>query len=263
MDSRRPYYHQFAWAYDLLQTDPVAPRVDFIQSVLSHHHIATNASILDAGCGTGRYAAELAKRGFSVSGVDQSEDLIAVARQRDPEAAPRPEFAVANLLEASFPIPFDAILCRGVLNDFVDDSARRTVFQNFSTWLRPGGLLVFDVREWTRTLDRYRRNPSHRRTVALPDGVLAFESETGLNVELRQLHIRERFDVEQAGVRTITENDFTMRCWTPNEIASCLSATGLDEIATPTTYGDQDRAWSDRLVLVARKRAPSPRPQAQ
>jgi hypothetical protein len=51
---RRPYYHEFAWAYDLLQTDPVAPRIDFVESVLSQHGIRVSSTILDAGCGTGR-----------------------------------------------------------------------------------------------------------------------------------------------------------------------------------------------------------------
>jgi len=58
MGTPRPYYHKFAWAYDLLQTDAVAPRVDFIQLVLSQNGIAAHSTILDAGYGTGKYAAE-------------------------------------------------------------------------------------------------------------------------------------------------------------------------------------------------------------
>jgi 2-polyprenyl-3-methyl-5-hydroxy-6-metoxy-1,4-benzoquinol methylase len=153
VDSHRPYYHKFAWAYDLLQTDPVAPRVDFIQAVLNQNGTG-NSTILDAGCGTGRYAAELAKRGFQVYGVDCSEELIAIARNREPDARERPEFVAADLLGASFPGLFDAIICRGVLNDFVKDGDRSTIFQNFSAWLRPGGNLIFDVRESTKTRGR-------------------------------------------------------------------------------------------------------------
>lgn len=112
MDSSRPYYHEFAWTYDLLQTDSIIPRVDFIQEVLAQNKVPVNSKILDAGCGTGRYATELAKRGFQVCGVDRSADLIAIARNRRREAMKRPEFIVADLLEASFPSLFDAVLCR-------------------------------------------------------------------------------------------------------------------------------------------------------
>jgi hypothetical protein len=52
--SERPYYHDFAWAYDLLQTDPIAPRVDFIEGVLRAQGIHADSAILDGGCGTGR-----------------------------------------------------------------------------------------------------------------------------------------------------------------------------------------------------------------
>ena len=39
MRSERRYYHEFAWAYELLQSDPVAPRLDFVEGVLSKHGI--------------------------------------------------------------------------------------------------------------------------------------------------------------------------------------------------------------------------------
>ncbi len=73
-------------------------------------------------------------------------------------------------------------------------------------------------------------------------------------VESRQLRIRERFDFERGGVHTWTENDFVMRCWTVSEIAFHLSEAGLDEIATHSNYGENDAAWSDRLVAIALKR---------
>jgi SAM-dependent methyltransferase len=187
VDLPRPYYHEFAWAYDLLQTDSVAPRVDFIHAVLRQNGIAANSTVLDAGCGTGRYATELAKRGFHMFGADQSAELIAIARNRESDAVERPQFVVADLLAASFPTLFDAILCRGVLNDFVKDGDRSYIFHRFHTWLRSGGVLIFDVREWARTLERYTKRPLHQRTVRLSNGKLEFQSETVLNLESRQL----------------------------------------------------------------------------
>jgi SAM-dependent methyltransferase len=253
MESSRPYYHEFAWAYDLLQNDSIAPRVDFLQAILGQNGIPANATILDAGCGTGRYAIELAKRGFQVCGVDRSTELIAIARNREPDALERPEFLIADLLEASLPSHFDAVLCRGVLNDFVEDGERSSIFRKFAAWLRPGGILIFDVREWTKTVERYTKGLLHRRTVKLPTGTLGFQSKTVLDMESRQLRIRERFDFERDGAHASTENDFVMRCWTPGEIAFHLSEAALDEIAKHSNYGEDDVAWSDRLVTIALK----------
>ena len=58
MESPRPYYHEFAWPCDFLQTDSIVLRVDFIRAVLAENGIRANSMILDAGCGTGRYATE-------------------------------------------------------------------------------------------------------------------------------------------------------------------------------------------------------------
>src|SRR6266498_2893838 len=123
MKSPRPFYHEFAWAYDLLQTEPITARVDFIEVILSRSGIPTGCRFLDAGCGTGRYAVEFAKRGFKVCGVDRSPELIAAARNREVTAGNPPEFVIADLLELSFAQPFDVVLCRGVLNDFVADAS--------------------------------------------------------------------------------------------------------------------------------------------
>jgi SAM-dependent methyltransferase len=255
MDSPRPYYHEFAWAYDLLQPEPVVSRIEFIQATLTKYGIAADAWVLDAGCGTGRYAVELAKRGYRVCGVDRSPELIAVARNRHQDAANRLQFVIADLLQASFPQSFDAVLGRGVLNDFVEAADRGSVFQRFSLWLRPGGIWIFDVREWSRTLARYIEPSAkvHRRTIELPNGTLQFQSNTVLDTELHALRIHERFDMHRGEEQISTENDFIMRCWTLDEINDYLFAAGLEEIGKYLNYGEEDRAWSDRLVVAARK----------
>jgi 2-polyprenyl-3-methyl-5-hydroxy-6-metoxy-1,4-benzoquinol methylase len=258
MPSPRPYYHEFAWAYDLLQPAPVASHVDFIQATLHVNGITNGAHILDAGCGTGRYAVELAKRGFRVSGVDRSPDLIAVARSRELIAADRLHFVVADLLEVLFAHPFDAILCRGVLNDFVADDSRELIFRRLGLWLRPAGILIFDVREWVRTMARYTKDSSHFKELEIPNGRLQFRSETALVRESHQLRISERFEIEQHDVRALSQNEFTMRCWTSDEIARYLAASALDQLSTSATYGESGRAWSDRLVVIARKRTAAP-----
>ncbi len=132
MSSERPYYHQFAWAYDLLQTDPVAPRIDFIERILGNQGMGAGSVVLDAGCGTGRYALELVKRGYRVYGLDRSQELVTIAGERALQDSVQPEFVIADLLAVTFTRPFDAILCRGVLNDFVEESERTNIFQQFS-----------------------------------------------------------------------------------------------------------------------------------
>lgn len=82
--SSRPYYGEYAWAYDLLTDRPIADECEFIQTKLSHYGVRPGASVLDAGCGTGRYAIRLANSGYIVTGIDTSSALIDLARERRP-----------------------------------------------------------------------------------------------------------------------------------------------------------------------------------
>ena len=68
--------------------------------------------ILDVGTGTGRAAIALAKAGADVVGVDASEEMLAVARDRAREAGARVQFDVADAHRLPFPDrSFDSAVC--------------------------------------------------------------------------------------------------------------------------------------------------------
>jgi ubiquinone/menaquinone biosynthesis C-methylase UbiE len=65
------------------------------------------ARILDVCCGTGTVAQELVSRGFTVTGIDASEEMLRYAVKEVPKA----EFLVADARDFAFPPMFDAALC--------------------------------------------------------------------------------------------------------------------------------------------------------
>jgi SAM-dependent methyltransferase len=207
--------------------------------------------VLDAGCGTGRYSAELASSGFTVIGVDQSSELIAIARDRHDDLGGRVRYEVSNLLAFEPPASCEAVLCRGVLNDFTNDSDRCSIFRRFAEWLTPGGVLIFDVRDWDASEVRYSNQPITSRHVALRDGSeLIFESYTVPNHSTRELHVRETFEHRHGESITKTENGFTMRCWSPAELRQML-AIRFGDVSIQPSYGELDGVWNDRLVVIA------------
>jgi hypothetical protein len=46
---KRPFYTDFAWAYDLLIQEPVAERLEFVTGMLARHGVTRGAHLLDAG----------------------------------------------------------------------------------------------------------------------------------------------------------------------------------------------------------------------
>jgi 2-polyprenyl-3-methyl-5-hydroxy-6-metoxy-1,4-benzoquinol methylase len=250
----RPFYDEYAWAYDLIITQPVSQQCDFIEDILSRRGIASGAWILDAGCGVGSHAIELARRGYVVNAVDLSPQFIAEAHSRVGDKALPVSFHVGNILELSAASPYDAILCRGVLNDLLDKMSRRRVFFSFAGVLRSQGVLILDVREWDATVSRKSEEPVFEKVVETPLGRLTFRSVTRLEHQTRRLLVSEQHTLRHQNAETVSTYDFSMRCWTKGELQEYLTQAGFEAIEY---FGAYDRSvpvgTNDRLVSVASK----------
>ena len=96
------------------------------------------SSVLDAGCGMGRVAIELAKRGFDVDGADLDEELLAYARADAPHVA----WFHADLATFAFPRSYELIAMPGNVMLFCRAEVRAAIVANLARHLLPGGRLV-------------------------------------------------------------------------------------------------------------------------
>jgi SAM-dependent methyltransferase len=108
--NQRPFYGEYAWAYDLLIDRPVRKECDAIVGWLTERGVHAGATVLDAGCGTGRYATELGRRGFVVHGIDVSAELIASQSSRPRICRPtfRSKWAISGTCRPRSSMPFSA-----------------------------------------------------------------------------------------------------------------------------------------------------------
>jgi SAM-dependent methyltransferase len=99
-------------------------------------------SVLDAGCGTGRVAIELSRRGYEVAGIDMDPAMLEVARQK----APHLQWIVADLADPDLAHPdlssFDIVVMAGNVLIFVAPGTEGTVLANMAAHLTPGGILI-------------------------------------------------------------------------------------------------------------------------
>ncbi len=99
--------------------------------------------ILDAGCGTGRVAIELSRRGFEVVGVDVDVSMLSVAR----DLAPGIAWLVRDLaaLDAADPDlggPFDVVVLAGNVIPLLAEGTESVAVAQLAGCLSPGGRLV-------------------------------------------------------------------------------------------------------------------------
>ncbi len=95
-------------------------------------------SVLDGGCGTGRVAIELARRGMDVVGTDLDHDMISIARAK----APALTWIQADLSELDLPDRFDAVVLAGNVIPYVAGDRRHAAVQACARHLVPGGRLI-------------------------------------------------------------------------------------------------------------------------
>jgi SAM-dependent methyltransferase len=110
-------------------------------------------SLLDAGCGTGRLAIELAHRGIEVTGVDLDADMLAVARRKAPELP----WVHADLAELDLRHRFDVVAMAGNVMVFVEPARRCDVVAACARHLNGDGRLIagFELTTGGPTLDDY------------------------------------------------------------------------------------------------------------
>ena len=240
----RPFYADHADAYDLLVTDPVEPWVEAV-----HERLLSNgwspAVVLDAGCGTGRHAAALAAKGHRVDLADASAHLLAQAARRNPSS----RALCVDLCTFRTDTPYQAVTCRGVLNDMTTDAERDAVLRGFAGALTDGGLAMLDVRETQGSRRRADGVPRHR-TVELPaGGVLRFTNTVTWHAGT--LRVVEESELQREG--SAPEHrvfEFAMRPWSVQELRDRLTAAGFGAIAIAPGVG---RATGDRLFVTAQR----------
>jgi 2-polyprenyl-3-methyl-5-hydroxy-6-metoxy-1,4-benzoquinol methylase len=103
------------------------------------------ARILDIGCGTGRHAIELAKRGYHVVGIDLSESLLKRAKEKATEQKVQVVFKKHDARYLPFLNEFNLVImiCEGAFSLMETDEMNFQILQNAANALLPKGKLIF------------------------------------------------------------------------------------------------------------------------
>lgn len=138
-------YTVLAEFYDQLTTDvPYQRWADYIEKQFARQN-ASVRSIVELGCGTGTLASILAQRGYQVTAMDLSPDMLSVAAKKCEGLDVR--LVCQDMSRLALPVQTDAVLCcLDSLNYVTRPAQVQRTFQRVFRSLKPGGLFLFDVK---------------------------------------------------------------------------------------------------------------------
>ena len=136
-------FTDYANTYDKEEyTKGTIQEVDFLESEIEFDR---TRQILDVGCGTGRHAIELTRRGYHVTGIDLSEDQLRKAREKAGNEGIEVTFLQQDARDFSFNNPFDLVImiCEGAFALMETDEMNFRILQNAERLLKQGGKFIF------------------------------------------------------------------------------------------------------------------------
>ena len=212
--------------------------------------LSAGCRILDAPCGWGRLSRPLALLGASVTGVDQSETLLALAtRNRGELPGERLQYLRHDL---RMPLPdagFD--LACNIFTSFGYGTAEEDVaiFKTLRGALRPGGRVIVETNHRDMMCAFITRGT--KWSMRLPDGTL-FVDESDFDAVSGVVHSHWYW----SGALGTGEKHAEWRCYTPTQIIEMLQCAGLRFIGaykglSKTPYKAEGQEAGGRLAVVA------------
>jgi len=203
-------------------TQGTSGECDFIEKELNSDK---TLKILDVGCGTGRHAIELSKRGYNVTGIDLSESQLARAKEKAMDHGLKIDFQQQDARQLPFSGEYDVaiMLCEGGFPLMETDEMNYEILMSVTKSLKEHGKFIFTTLNGLfplyHSVEKFCASTSG-------DGNATYRSNTFNLMTFRDHNITEVED-DSGNKKTL---DCSERYYVPSEISWLLKSLGYKKI---------------------------------
>lgn len=243
-------YSDFAEVYDILMGDvDYSARSEYLLKLFSKYGRKPTL-LLDLACGTGSFSNLFAKKGIEVIGVDMSEEMLSVARERSMDEGNDILYLCQRAEELDLYGTVDgAVCCMDSLNHITDTETLQKAIDKVSLFLEKDCLFIFDV------------NTVYKHKEILADNTFVFDEDevycvwqNSFNSESLTTDISLDFFIADEEVYIRSSEDFSERAYSDAELKEIIEKAGLKiEAVYDDMTTDPQKDTSERLIYVTRK----------
>ena len=246
-------YSAFARYYDELTANiDYEKRGRYFHEIIKKFNCTDNNILLDLACGTGSISFVMSGLGYDVIGVDNSDEMLAVALDKKFDSGLNVQFLRQDMRSFEMFGTVGITLCAlDSINHLGSISDVRKVFERTALFAEPEGLFIFDM------------NTEYKHKNILADNTFTYETENVYCVwentlDPESLEVRmnlEFFEREENGLYSRSSDGFSEKAYSQQDIEKILADTGFEMLAK---YGGDTFEYPEddtqRIVYVARNK---------
>ncbi len=244
-------YSEFAKVYDTFMEDiPYEKWIGFINEYM-HAYAITPRIVCDLGCGTGKMCSLFAKRGIEMIGIDNSEEMLMVARENAKVNKHNILYLMQDMSEFELYGTVDLIYsaCDSI-NYLLEEEQLLSTFKWVNNYLEPQGLFIFDI------------STEYKYESMLADKTFAEQTEDAAYIWENYYDAEEAvnefvvnfFIKNEQGHYMRTEEYHYQRAYSTDKIKELLDQAGLELIGVYDDYTSNPHHENTlRATFVARE----------
>jgi len=244
------YYKTIAPYYDLIIPRDIKGICDSIEAIIKRYRKKKN--ILDLGCGTGRFSVELAKRGYHVTGLDITEEMLKVARQNAKKVKINIKYIKGDIRSFKLPKKTDVIWARGSVGDIINGDDVKRAFKNIGNNLSKEGIFIFDVRDDSDSVGKIRRSSFETRIFKKGKKKIIFRFIRDIDKRQKLVTIKGEVVIKSTKYFEKYKVKHTMKYYAKKEIMKLLAKVKFKILEIFPGY-ESEKIKLPRLVAVVQK----------